>query len=112
MITDLWVQVFGVRSEKGYEKSYIENRAAHPHPKFWVVPPSPGPKRLFLGEKNQFYGQRVIAEAKDARRTGKEKREGGRSFDQPCNPAKSSLNLTGTQEITSKLVSKFSETLY
>ena len=78
MITDLWVQVFGVRSEKGYEKSYIENRAAHPHPKFWVVPPSPGPKRLFLGEKNQFYGQRVIAEAKDARRTGKEKREGGR----------------------------------
>ena len=23
MITDLWVQTFGVRSEKGYEKSYI-----------------------------------------------------------------------------------------
>ena len=39
-------------------------------------------------------------------------RYGRRLIPQPCNLAKSPLNLTGMQEITSKQVSKFSEAFY
>ena len=64
MITDLWVQIFGVRSEKGYGKSYILvwNRVRvlrtvrHTPPKFWRV--NPPPPRTYSYQK--WIGENVL----------------------------------------------------